>query len=809
MSPALRIVAVLLLGAGLVAPEIRWGQLPVDVAILIDDSASVDRDAQRQAWAGVARRLAADLPAASRIAVTRFAANDVLEYEGDVLSASRAPDAEIPRTGALERGETNLEAALDGARAAARPGRAGAVVLVTDGGETRGDAARALRALARAGVPVHLVALPAGGRAGDAWVERVEAPTHAYAAEPVRVVGHIASAGPTRVRARLRVDGVSMDARSVAALPRLEGRNGATVEFELLFDRPGPRVVEIAIESPGDPRPENDVGATLVRVEGAPRLLYVSRDPNAFEASSLALSLPPRGWDLERVAANRFAASSEGAPAPDLLVLDDVSVHDLREQGQARIEGWVRDEGTGLLVLGGPHSFGAGGYRHSRLEALLPVTAESARPRPGAALYFLLDTSGSMARDREGRSRLGLARRALEETLRALPGGDRVGLASFDVEVRELLPLARHEDAAERLRAIALPGASGGTRLRPALEHALARLGGAEEEERIVVLLTDGFAEEQGLDNLGAALERAGVDVIALAVGADVNLATLGALTARGAGRLLRVDAVAELPRIARQELEMRRAPVERGHFAPRAVGTPPFELPQADWLPVTGYAVTRARPGARVHLETESGDPLWAAWRAGAGRVAALPAGLGPWAPWWPDWIAWPELTGGLVSVLARPPGEGPLFVVAEHGADGLAVRVDALDGASWSAAPTLEVSLRGPGGRTASRRVAPRAPGRYEAHFPATEPGLYRVRVTAGDRVALATALRSGDRELASARAGSENLRAWREAALFASGPVEAPPGRVSLRGWLAAGALVAFLAALGVESGLLAAF
>ena len=73
---------------------------------------------------------------------------------------------------ALDRNATNIGRALDLALALVRADRPTAVVLVSDGLETNGSAANALRSLAAVGVPV--VTLPLERRADDSdgWIRK-------------------------------------------------------------------------------------------------------------------------------------------------------------------------------------------------------------------------------------------------------------------------------------------------------------------------------------------------------------------------------------------------------------------------------------------------------------------------------------------------------------------------------------------------------------------------------------------------------------------------------------------------------------
>ncbi len=59
---------------------------------------------------------------------------------------------------------------------------------------------------------------------------------------------------------------------------------------------------------------------------------------------------------------------------------------------------FTRDLGRGLVMLGGPNSYGAGGYKRTPLEEALPVDMD-VRDRdrqPDVALVVVIDQSGSM-----------------------------------------------------------------------------------------------------------------------------------------------------------------------------------------------------------------------------------------------------------------------------------------------------------------------------------------------------------------------------------------------------------------------------
>jgi len=723
---------------------------------------------------------------------------------------------EPPRSSALDRNATNIGRALDLALELVRVDQPTAVVLVSDGLETNGSAVTALRSLEAVGVRV--VTLPLTYRTDDpdGWIASLRATPEVRVGENVRVVVGIDGSRRADAKIAIRVDGELAEERSILIDPESPER----VELELPIPASGVHRIEAHLMLEGDRRPENDRREALVHAGGSPNIELVSRD-----AGTSGLRAPTGNPVSESDAGVRtwlpeaFDGWMGRGEAADVIVLDDIGISDLSDASWERLQRIVEHQGTGLLVLGGPNSFGSGGYRHSRLEGLLPATAEAREPREPVAVLFVVDTSGSMDRDREGRRRIALARQAIAETLLALEDEDWVGVSTFAVEPRERLAFGHHARDPERVKA-AVPDPSGGTRLVPALRHGAARLSNARAKERILVLVTDGFVDDFESGGDASALQRelaaAKVQLVALAVGANVQLGVLEQLVAQGGapefgGRLLRVNQLADLPKLMRSEVERRLDPIAWGPLEPRIVTPLPFPLPAVagDWPPLEATAVTRPRPGAVVHLESADATPLLVSHDAGAGRVAILPGGLGPWATAWNTWPGLPAFAAGLVEWLARPANDPRLQLRLSERPDGIAFEIDALghDG-EWTTAPAATVRVTNAADIERSLEVTATAAGLYRGTLRAPLPGMYRVSATVDGRTVVRHALRSSNREFA---IGSEvdGIDNWVEAGLterWEDGALPeafTPPSQAVLpRPWLSGLALSSYLALLAYE-------
>lgn len=615
---------------------------------------------------------------------------------------------------APDTGRTNLEAALQAALARHAQTPLAGVAVVSDAHATDGDAARALRALRDAGLPVHWRAL--GRPPPPARLGAVLAPPRARSGGAFGLRVGVQGEGPVawRVRGRARAAGgatqeVVADVQGGAATLDFDAFRGGAVVVDLVLE-------DIASGTVLDRRSD----AAVVEVAGAARLLVAQGSPGIF-----ARSLAAGGWPVRSVPASRLDAEAGTLEGVDAVVLDNVAATDASPRFWQALERAVRERGIGLVVLGGERAYARGGYRGSPLEALLPLHAEPAADDERAAVVFAVDKSGSMGLGSGGVDRFAMAQRAVVETARGLGPRDLLGLLAFDIEPRVLLPVG---PAAAGLASVERDWPvqpAGGTKLAPALEAALGELERTPAARRLLVLVTDGFTEAAALPALRARLALSRIEAVALAVGPDADVPALQRLFGEAPGTVLRVAEAAELPQVMKRGLERRRARVERGDLAVQQVAPLPFAPGRfANWPAVAAYAATRAQPGATVVLQSARGDALLATWPLGRGRVAALATGLGAWSPRWAAWSEWPRWAGGLASWAAGS-AEGPwaLSVVGE----GPSMAIE-LEG---EPAPGLTLAIDTPAAPGPVAVPQALVPGRLRALLPEAGPGLYTVRL------------------------------------------------------------------------------
>jgi uncharacterized membrane protein len=287
--------------------------------------------------------------------------------------------------------------------------RPAAIVVVSDGrlDDPPEDAQEAtLKSLGDAlRVPIHAVATTREAPA-DASIRRVAAAGAAVAHVPLPLRIEIGCAGglacdELTVTAReLREDGPP--ALLASGLAHLKDGKG-TLDLTVTLERAGSRILEIAITPPaGDAIPENDRRLVTFNVaRERVRVLHVAGRPtNDTRALRQWLksdaSVDVVAFFILRTPADNPQASqedlalipfpvdelfSEHLPSFDAVVLQDFDAQPYGlERHLPALARYVR-AGGGLIMVGGPNSFVAGGYANTPLGEVLPVELDTS---PGA-----------------------------------------------------------------------------------------------------------------------------------------------------------------------------------------------------------------------------------------------------------------------------------------------------------------------------------------------------------------------------------------------------------------------------------------
>lgn len=668
--------------------------------------------------------------AAVRAGAERLRPGDRL---GVVAAASGARVEEMPvespvfaRLAAnLPDAASDLEAGLRLAGALLPEGYTGRLVLASDGRQTRGDAVAAARELAARGVVVDV--LPMGtGETPDLRLEAVDLPERAYQGEVATLTARVHAS--VAAAARLRV---YRDDRLVLER-RLELRGGRQeVALAIPVGNPGLHRyrVDVAAEDPAaDGTGANNVLGAIQRVMGPPRVLLVAARPGATGLLPGAF----RAGGAEVVVANPsgLPADLAGWARYDAAVLVDVGAEALPPGAMELMERYVRDLGRGLVMTGGPDSFGPGGYTDTPVERALPVYMDlRGRGRqPKVALALVIDKSGSMSG-----IKVEMAKEAAARSVRLLRPDDRAAVLAFDSMPQWVAPLTPLSELERLEQGIGSIYAAGGTEIYPAVATGFRALRDVEADVKHIILLTDGRSGSGGdYATLMQEMREARVSLSTVAVGADADTGLLEAMARAGRGRYHFTADPSDIPQIFTRETVMAtRTLLVNERFYPAAASTGPLLRGLGVVPALDGYVAVTAKERAEMVLVSPEGDPVLAAWQYGLGRaVAWTPDVEGRWSGAWAASSSSTTLWGNVLSWLLPGEEAGELSVRVEAEGDG-AFAVVAENRGGWEEVRPTRASLLGPDGYRRGLEMAPSGPGRYRAVVEMPEPGAYVVRV------------------------------------------------------------------------------
>lgn len=669
----------------------------------------------------------------------------------------------------VDADESDLAAAFTTAAALCPEDRQAALLLLSDGRETRGDVVleSSLGDARLATLPV----LPLTPELPVATVRRLVVPAAAPAGTRVAVEALVDNRGPQPVDVRLvlSANGTMAGERTVSVPP------GPTlVALPWRASAPGPVALDVGLTIDGAAVCGGAIATTTITA--APRVLLVSERATSVVGAALA----ERGMTVTRIPPRRLAHLDRA----NVVVLDDVAHAGFAPGALDELARWVAGGGA-LVVTGGRHLFGDPGFVASALERVLPVTLQSQAPEPKerepVALFLVVDRSNSMGAGTG--DKMEYARRAALAVLEQLGPRDLVGAVAFDSQPHELGALrttARGRAAlAERLAALTY---GGGTDWKDALDMARTQLVASGRRVRHVILLTDGDSNRRADDHttLIADLARDGVTVTSIRIGSDtVNLELLQDIARTTGGEFHHVADAEALPQLMIRDTRrlmdapgsLVNAPARIGETGPLLSGLAERELPA-----VARWAVTRVRPEAELRLWLDAGtrrDPLLATWQVELGRVTAIPVDFQSGAAAWAAWDGFGKLWAQVVRWTMAPALRRDRRLVAARRADGVDVTLET--GADDDAPFTLRLA---DGTDVALRPIAPR---RFRGTAPPLPSGAMPVvlqTATGPEPLALAVPASGSSREL---RAIGVDLPRLTEIARRTGGTVDPAPAAV----------------------------
>jgi uncharacterized membrane protein len=638
------------------------------------------------------------------------------------------------------RSATDIGAALRLASALFPDDAQKRIVLLSDGNDTTGSGQSEAALAAARGVQIETRAIGLGA-ANEVLIERLTTPSTARVGEEIEATADVRSTIAQPATVRLFADGVQVAEKTVD----LEA--GANrVSFLVKPTEAGFHTFRARIEAGRDTFNQNNRADSDTIVKGEPRVLVLAGDEKV--AAELVGALRTERQTVDTLIPEQLPTGIEGLLAYDSIVMVDVSRLRLSTEQLTAVQQYVRDFGKGLVMIGGPKSYGAGGYQDTPIEETLPVDmgVKDQQKQPDVALVVVLDKSGSMdachcnSFDRgagsgiAGVRKVDIGKEAILRAAAAMTARDQLGVVAFDESyhwVVQTQPLGGIGDLRGSIAGIQPVGQ---TNIFAGLEQAVKSLEGTTATRRHIILLTDGWSTSGQYDAILKQMKADGITLSTVGAGGGAN-PFLASLAKEGGGRFYPATNPASIPDIFLKETQqVAGQQIIEETFHPILTSQSPI-LRGLDALPqLLGYNGTTAKAAAQTVLVTARDDPLLAQWQYGLGRsVAWTSDSTGRWAKSWLAWNGFSKFFSQLVGWTF--PGEETGGIEATFVTDGnrtkLRVESVAEDGSPRDFYATA-VAMTTPDLTSKAIGLAQVAPGVYEAPLGEIDPGAYVIRVS-----------------------------------------------------------------------------
>lgn len=675
-------------------------------------------------------------------------------------------DIQVPRQieSLLDPRYTNLEDAMKLALASFPEGVAKRVVVVSDGDQNIGDALSIARDLANRGVSIDVRPIKFD-RSGDVIVEKLTRPATVRQGEPFDLSVVLNNTHDRPVTGRLIYyqkteddwkpinqaadpDSGEPDPQRITLQPGKSVRYIRQVLDQTNFYEYQVRFIPDDVAD--DAVPQNNVATAFAHIRGRGQVLLIENQNQPGQHNFLVERLRRNNIEVVVRASGQAFNSLPELQQYDAVILANVPREQFTDNQVKMLVTNTQHMGAGLVMLGGPDSFGAGGWTNTELEEAMPLDFQikNAKVVPKGALALIMHASELP----QGNHWQKIIAR---EAIRSLGDLDYCALLHWDGSEKYLwtdnqgrgfLPVqgnrARMLARLDRMAPGDMPD------FDPTMRMGLQGFNALPDAAvKHMVIISDGDPSPPSASLVNAFVQaKVTVSTVAVGTHGPAGSTVMQKLANATGGKYYAVTNNRALPRIFQQEARRVARPLvyeTPPPFAPAIRTSHEIIDTLPDFPPISGYVMTTPKVNPLVDViltaprPTGQENAILAAWTYGLGRTVCLTTDAGErWANQWTAWPGYEKFFTQLVRWVARPAAEEGQFTVAmEVENDKIRVVVTALDEKDeFLNLLNITGTAVGPNVDATPFSLEQVAPGRYVGELPADEPGSYFLLLNPG---------------------------------------------------------------------------
>ncbi len=684
----------------------------------------------------------------------REAAIEFPPYQ-DNLPTVRGIESYLGRTDA-----TNLEAALKLAQASFPEDSAKRVVILTDGIETLGSAGTVAKTMAEAGIGFDVVPISLATKS-EVLVEKVDIPTDIRQGQPFETKVVVQRYADRAVPGRLRV------LRSVGPREQVILDESIVLDKEVnvfpirdTIEQPAGytyRAEFIPESTTDDSLQQNNRADAFTYVRGKGRVLLIENWNEVGEYGTFIEALRRSDIEVDVQTSDQLFTSLAELQAYDCVILAGVprssgeaadSIANFTDEQLDMLVSNTEQFGSGLIMLGGPNSYGAGGWANTPIEKAMPVDFQIKNKKIEAvgALAMVMHAS-EIGQGNYWQKRI--ARAALE----VLGPMDYCGVLEYGALGQnnwlwggQTGMLRVGENRAAMINRLGRLTPQDMPDFEPSMRMALSSLSNTPASVKHMIIISDGDPSPP-TNGVVQSFARSQIKISTVAVGAHgpAGHQTLQKIATQTGGNYYVASNAAALPKIfVREAMRVSRPLVYEPDGGLRPQITSSHEIVRGlprDLPNLKGFVLTTIKDSPLVEVPIRSSKPgesenqaVLATWTYGLGRTVAFTSDTGKrWASEWTDWSGYDQLFTQIVRWAMRPNKSDAKYTVASNvGGGKVEVVVNALNQEDeFLNFLDMQAVAVGPDLKPIPVIMRQAAPGRYVGSFDADKAGSYLINV------------------------------------------------------------------------------